>query len=865
MGETTMIFNEDVISRKANALQKMSMSDAGELVATLARLFGEITDAKLVERPWFPGGGSLLLLATIKGKESFIKIKDKSLTVESRLEGEPGFLDCGALANEARFCNLLSGDPRVPRIENYAEDGDYAFAVFERLSPFDEGIAPLDAFERLEAFLDIEALLRKLHGKGIVHTDVHEKNILFRGKQPVLCDFEEARFLVQDVPFEESLDVAGENRFGNVGDFPDGYGLPGLTCLNRLRKVFKPLIKEKLPALLETCHFSNDCAFNVDELQEKDERIYQSVDLGDCQFAGQRPMQDSREGILGRMLEHIGHALRAPLRVVDVGSNLGTLSFAAARNPMVERVTGLEAFANYVKVSRILGFLLDQKKVFFDVNQAGADPLPEGPIDVLMLFSVYHHIRDKDGFLTELRRNRPRTIIAEMAVQERFYKERGGVEAELQYMGTFLGYSTLQVLGMTADYGRPICLFSDLPPIPQGEADLIMAGAKPAPAAAPPPVSIREQEKREAPKQSYPVKVSIVLPTYNHIQFLPKALASLFAQTFADYELIVVNDGSTDQTAAFLSKVQHPKMRVITQENKGLPAALNRGFEEARGQYWTWTSADNVVGPTWIEELVKALEESPPGTGYALSHYAVINENDQIVGVEKGQCFETQHWLRSAGNASFLYRADIAKKAGLYDASLTGAEDLDMWLRMSLLTRGVLVESVLYYYRIHGDTMTAKIPGKVAVATRGVVDKFLASCGGKIDVDRVFPGIAESQNPALSRWQAKVWLSARLFACPYWPVAPIAEMLISAMAEHYDQALVGNAVSLFVNKELWDEATAFLSAVSQKDRSDYVQNLVELARRKDRDALAKVPFITLPDDALGFDMRKQLSRKGMAG
>ncbi len=361
----------------------------------------------------------------------------------------------------------------------------------------------------------------------------------------------------------------------------------------------------------------------------------------------------------------------------------------------------------------------------------------------------------------------------------------------------------------------------------------------------------------------HPIKVSVVLPTYNHVQYLPQALSSLLGQTFGDFELIIVNDGSTDQTAVFLAQINHPKIKIITQENKGLPAALNRGFEDARGAYWTWTSADNVVAPTWLEELVKALDESPEEVGYALGPYAIINDNNQILGIERNQCFETQHWLRTAGNASFLYRADVAKKAGVYDASLTGAEDLDMWLRLSMLTRGVHVESVLYYYRVHGNSMTAQIPDKVAAATRGVVDKFLATGGGKIDVSRVFPGIAQSANPALSRWQAKVWLAARLATCPYWPVDPIAEMLVSAMAEHYDPALAGNIVSLFGNKGLWDQAAAFLSVVLKKDSSDPIRNLADIVARKDKEALAKIPFITLADEGVSFDMRKQLSRAEM--
>ena len=433
-----------------------------------------------------------------------------------------------------------------------------------------------------------------------------------------------------DLPFEQSLDVAGENRYGNVGEFPAGHGLGGLTCLRRLRQVFKPLIRQNLQALLDQCHFSNDCAFNADELQDKDERIYQSIDLGDQKYAGQRPLHDHRHEILGRLLPLLAHHLGDRMHVVDIGSNLGTLSLTAARCNAVAKVTGLEAFPEYVRVAEILGFLSDEDKVHFAVHQAGNEPMPREPVDVLLLFSVYHHIRNKDAFLSELAQNRPRTIIAEMATQERYYQQRGKLENELQHMGNALGYKTLQILGFTHDYKRPICVFSDMPPLDRPTLDSVMSGGGPGQTPASSPAGA-------AAKEVYPVKASIVLPTYNHAKFLGPALQSILGQTFGDFELIIVNDGSTDETAALLAGVQHPKVRVITQENQGLPRALNNGFATARGEYWTWTSADNIAGPTWLEELVKALNESPPEVGYASSGYAMIDAKGQITNVDRNQ------------------------------------------------------------------------------------------------------------------------------------------------------------------------------------------------------------------------------------
>lgn len=850
-----MIFNEDVIRRKEIVLKKMSLMTLDEIERHLCQLFGSVQNVCMIALPWYPGGGSVLLNAKIDNEVVFIKIKDKTLTVESRLECEQDFSKTGALKNEAMFCKLLADDPNVPKLKFYKEDAEYAYAVFEKLIPFEEGIKHLDAYERYQTFCDLEKLLRRLFANDIVHTDVHEKNILFRGKQPVLCDFEEARYLHQDLPFEQSLDLVGENLYGNVGYFPEGYGIKGLSCLARLRQVFKPLIKEVFSELLEKCHFSNDCLFNADELQEKDERIYQSVDFGDSYYRGQRPLYDQREGILVRFLSVLTEQLGNNLHVVDVGSNLGMLSFAAANCAAVKKVIGLEAFPEYVQAAEILGFLFDQHKVSFFQNQVGVDLMPNEPIDVLLLFSVYHHINNKDAFLQEMMKNRPRSIIAEMAVEERYYQQRNGLVNELQHIRKILGYKTFQIIGITPDYKRPICLLSDEPAFDQSILDYIM-GVN----------SLKSfdylalSNPSASPKflRKGPVKVSIVLPTYNHLKYLPSAIQSILNQTFEDFELIIINDGSTDLTEAFLSNIENSNIHVINQNNQGISNALNNGFALAQGEYWTWTSADNIVGPTWLEELVKALDTSPSEIGYAFSLYACIDENGKILQVEH-QCFDTYRLLLRCGIASFLYKSEVAKKVGLYDPTLHGAEDLDMWIRMSQVTRAIHVDSVLYYYRWHANTLTKKIPEVVLSSTRRVILKYMNSTGGKLDIDRLFPEIKESTNPVFARWQAKIWLANKIALSPFFMLEPGFDLLTEAIHEKYDPRLIGNLVFLCAEKKAWEKAAEVVESCLQKDNSEYFQILATIIRRKDMNILTKVPMIVFDDQDLVFNITKQLS------
>ena len=236
-----MIFDQETVLRKSAALDRFFTRTLKSIIDDLTGVFGNVQNVQLLPRPWYPGGGAILFMAIIDGVEAVVKIKDKTLGVGSRLECEPTFPTPKSLANEAAFCFLLAKEPHVPTLRAYLEDDEYAYECFERLSPFEQGITALSSHERLEAFKQIEALLSRLYQQCIVHGDVHEKNILFRGKQAVLCDFEEARLLQQDLPFEQSLDVAGENQYGRLGQFPAEHGLVGRTCLNRLRQVFARL------------------------------------------------------------------------------------------------------------------------------------------------------------------------------------------------------------------------------------------------------------------------------------------------------------------------------------------------------------------------------------------------------------------------------------------------------------------------------------------------------------------------------------------------------------------------------------------------------------------------------------------------
>jgi glycosyltransferase involved in cell wall biosynthesis len=214
-------------------------------------------------------------------------------------------------------------------------------------------------------------------------------------------------------------------------------------------------------------------------------------------------------------------------------------------------------------------------------------------------------------------------------------------------------------------------------------------------------------------------RVSVVLPIYNGARYLDAAIASVLAQDFSDFELICVDDGSSDATPAIIARhaAADPRVRHLTNSpNRGLPATLNRGFAEARGELHSWTSHDNLLRPTMLSTLVAALD-ARPDADIAYAGYEVIDADGAPIRYVGPQPVE-RRWFGNPVGAAFLYRRAVTDSLGGYDETLFGAEDYDFWLRAARRFAFVAVDADLYQYRRHGDSLTdvraAEIKDKVA-------------------------------------------------------------------------------------------------------------------------------------------------------
>ena len=224
------------------------------------------------------------------------------------------------------------------------------------------------------------------------------------------------------------------------------------------------------------------------------------------------------------------------------------------------------------------------------------------------------------------------------------------------------------------------------------------------------------------PSNATPI-ISCVLPTYNGAKYLQQALDALSSQDFESFEVLIVDDCSTDETPAIAQShcLRDSRFRVIrNSRNLKLPASLNVGFREARGKYWTWTSDDNFHQPNALSVLSETLERRSE-VGLVYTDQILVNEFGEVIQHTRALASGMLVFGNTVG-ASFLYRKTVAEETGEYDENLFLAEDFDYWLRISKTSLIARLHEPIYNYRFHSGSLTAKRQKDIAIAhERGVL------------------------------------------------------------------------------------------------------------------------------------------------
>ncbi len=211
-------------------------------------------------------------------------------------------------------------------------------------------------------------------------------------------------------------------------------------------------------------------------------------------------------------------------------------------------------------------------------------------------------------------------------------------------------------------------------------------------------------------------RVSVVVPVWNGERTLGATLDSVLAQTCRDFELLVIDDGSTDGTAALVAALadREPRVQLHRFENRGLAASRNRGIRLARGAFVAFVDADDLWKPARLERQLAALAAAP-AAGLAYSLTDCINDAGQRLGpgshiVAEGRVYERLlAWNFLDSGSSVLVRRAVFDAAGLFDESLQAAEDWDLWLRIAWGHEFACVARADILYRISASAMSSQI------------------------------------------------------------------------------------------------------------------------------------------------------------
>ena len=232
-------------------------------------------------------------------------------------------------------------------------------------------------------------------------------------------------------------------------------------------------------------------------------------------------------------------------------------------------------------------------------------------------------------------------------------------------------------------------------------------------------------------------RVSIVIPAFNAARYLPESLGSAFAQTYGDIEVIVVDDGSTDDTQEVLA--EYPAARIVTKKNGGLASAMNAGIDAMTGEWFKKLDADDVLYPNCVEDLIRANARFSPSDMTIPTMAIRIKYPDGSEWLASYDCsgmgaFEQgvrhlDHYI--GGAAESLFHRSVFERVGKYDEKIRLAEDYEFNLRLLVLNkyRFFHVPIPVYEYRIRDSSLSSVGAGERRAAMSRIMESILERLG----------------------------------------------------------------------------------------------------------------------------------------
>jgi glycosyltransferase involved in cell wall biosynthesis len=210
-------------------------------------------------------------------------------------------------------------------------------------------------------------------------------------------------------------------------------------------------------------------------------------------------------------------------------------------------------------------------------------------------------------------------------------------------------------------------------------------------------------------------EISVIIPTYNREAFITHAIESVLAQTYKDYEIIVIDDGSTDNTKEQV-EAYGDQVRYIHQENRGPSAARNKGIQNANGKYIAFCDSDDRFFPEKLEKQMNYIQNHPE-CPFLYTWYYQVNHKGEIDQVRQpAHCQNREHLQYCLFTRKFTIRTSTVliqkscfNKAGLFNERYWYSQDWDMWLRLAAYYQGACLKEPLTEYWLHGENRSSLV------------------------------------------------------------------------------------------------------------------------------------------------------------
>lgn len=231
--------------------------------------------------------------------------------------------------------------------------------------------------------------------------------------------------------------------------------------------------------------------------------------------------------------------------------------------------------------------------------------------------------------------------------------------------------------------------------------------------------------------------ITVYIPTHNYGKFLPQAIESVLKQSFHEWELIVIDDGSTDNTKEFLKPYRsHPKIRIVEQDNRGLNITNNIAVRLAQGKYVMRLDADDYLDEN-ILMILSSILDTKPEVSLVYPDYYVVDETREVIEIIRRDKIGEEDEILDlpAHGACTMIRKECLLDVGGYSEEFDCQDGYDVWLKLTTRYAAYNVNLPLFYYRQHGENMT-KQQSKILNTRARIKKKFLES-----NVDKIIPKV----------------------------------------------------------------------------------------------------------------------------